>query len=108
VPELFTSKTLTCNLYSLFTVVLIDWYAAELFKFNLPLPLEVCEGDPSPVVQLLILDANSPLVTNSLGAIVNESLSIFLKSAGKSYSLSPVVKFCVVLAYNKGISAASL
>ena len=39
--------------------MLIAWYAAELFKFNLPLPLEVYEGDPSPVVQLLILDVNS-------------------------------------------------
>ena len=48
------------------------------------------------------------LVTNSLGPIVNESLSIFLKSFGKSYSLSPVTKFCVVLEYNKGISDASL
>ena len=55
-----------------------------------------------------MLDVNSPLVTNSLGPIVNESLSIFLKSVGKSYSLSPVVKFCVVLAYNKGTSDASL
>ena len=82
----------------MFTVVLIAWYAAASFKFNLPLPLDVCDGDPSPVVQLLILDANSLLVTSSLGPIVNESLSIFLKSAGKSYSLSPVVKFCVVLA----------
>ena len=41
VLELLGLNTLTCNLYSLFTTVSTDWYAAELFKFNLPLPLEV-------------------------------------------------------------------
>ena len=104
----FEFKTLTCILYVLFTTVENDWEAEALLKLNLPFPVLEYAGDPLPVVQLFILEVNSPLVINSFGPIENESMSAFLKSAGKSYSLSPISKVCVVLAYNKGISPVSL
>ena len=90
------------------TTVENDCDADALLKLNLPFPKLEYAGDPLCVVQLFILDVNSPFVINSFGPIENESISAFLKSAGKSYSLSPISKFCVVLAYNQGISPVSL
>ena len=77
-PVPTVSNALIDNLYFLFTTVDIDCVTVASFNCSLPLPVDTYVGVPSTVVQLVMLDVNSPLVINSVGLNLNVSKSASL------------------------------